>query len=99
MNFTKKDIKKLSRIMKALSNENRLQLYFQIWQQEKLSVFKSECFVSDIAAKFNIGAPTVSHHIKELEIAGLIFTNKVGKQVTASINEDTKRYLLTVFST
>lgn len=84
--------------MKALSNENRLQLYLQIWNQEKLAVPKSECFISDIAAKFNIGAPTISHHIKELEAADLIYTNKIGKQVTASINEETKKYLIAAFS-
>jgi ArsR family transcriptional regulator, arsenate/arsenite/antimonite-responsive transcriptional repressor len=93
-----KDIKKLSKIMKALSNENRLQLYLQIWSQEKLAVPKSECFISDIAAKFNIGAPTISHHIKELEAADLIYTNKIGKQVTASINKETKKYLIAAFS-
>ena len=84
--------------MKALSNENRLQLYLQIWNQEKLSVPQSECFISDIAAKFNIGAPTISHHIKELEAADLIYTNKVGKQITAAINEETRQYLIDAFS-
>lgn len=91
-------IKKITKITKALSNENRLRLYLQIWRQEKMAVPSNECFVSDIADKFNIGAPTISHHIKELESAELIKTYKVGKQITASIDEDTRHYFLTFFS-
>ncbi len=91
-------IKKLSRIMKALSNENRLQLYLQIWHQERMAVPRHLCYISDIAAKFKIGAPTISHHIKELEAADLIYTEKVGKQITATINEETRQYLLEAFS-
>lgn len=92
------EVKQLAKIMKALSNENRLKLYLQIWRQEKMAVPKNECFISDIADKFKIGAPTISHHIKELENADLITTHKVGKQITASINEDTRHYFLSSFS-
>lgn len=88
------DIKRLTRIMKALANEHRLELYFQISEQERLAVPRSECFVSDIAAKMRIGAPTISHHVKELEMADLIITQKVGKQITASINSQTRAFLL-----
>ena len=91
-------IKKLSKIMRALSNENRLQLYLQIWHQERMAVPQYICFISDIAAKFKIGAPTISHHIKELEAADLISTDKVGKQIIATINEETRQFLLDAFS-
>jgi len=91
------DLKRLTRIMKALANEHRLDLYFQIWQQQQLAVPQSECFVSDIAAKMRIGAPTISHHIKELEAAGLIRTQKVGKQITAVVEPATRAFLLERF--
>ena len=91
------DTKRLTRIMKALANEHRLELYFQIWKQQQLAVPQSECFVSDIAAKMKIGAPTISHHVKELEAAGLITTQKVGKQITASIEPETRDFLLERF--
>ncbi|TXK52154.1 winged helix-turn-helix transcriptional regulator [Pontibacter qinzhouensis] len=94
------DTKRLTRIMKALANENRLELYLQIRRQEAVAVAVPtgcECFVSDIAAKMKIGAPTISHHIKELESAELITVQKVGKQITAAINEETLRYLQTIF--
>lgn len=91
------DLRRLTRIMKALANEHRLDLYFQIWQQERMAVPQSECFVSDIAAKMKIGAPTISHHVKELEAAELIVTQKVGKQITATINSETRTFLLNRF--
>ena len=88
------DLKRLTRILKALANEHRLDLYFQIWEQQQLAVPRSACFVSDIAARMRIGAPTISHHIKELEAAGLIVTQKVGKQLTASVDPATRAFLL-----
>ncbi|WP_046243426.1 ArsR/SmtB family transcription factor [Hymenobacter terrenus] len=87
--------KRLTRILKALANEHRLSLYLQIWQQQRMAVPRSECFVSDLAAKMKIGAPTISHHIKELESAGLITTQKVGKQITASADPETHSFVLT----
>ena len=49
------------------------------------------CFTQTIAATLRIGAPTVSHHLKELERAGLITTERVGKQLTARIVPETAR--------
>ena len=80
--------KKLTKIFKALSNPNRLKLYHEI-SKKKDSFFETGCFVSNISEKFCIGAPTISHHLKELENADLITTQRVGKQVTARINEGT----------
>ena len=47
-----------------------------------------ECFITDIINKFNIGAPTISHHLKELSNAGLIITEKRGKFLIAKINKE-----------
>ena len=93
------DHKRLTRILKALANEHRLSLYQQIWQQQRVSLPRSECFVSDLAAKMKIGAPTVSHHVKELEAAGLIVTQKVGKHITASADPDTHAFMLAQLGT
>ena len=68
---------KMAKIFKALSNPNRLELYFKIAEvYESSNPDDSECFVTDIIQSLNIGAPTISHHIKELENAGLITTEK-----------------------
>jgi DNA-binding transcriptional ArsR family regulator len=36
-----------------------------------------------------LGAPTISHHIKELENAGLITTERKEKYLSAKIKEET----------
>ena len=84
------DIKKLSRIMKALSNENRLELYLEIARNQETDFEDDhECFVSDIKKLFKIGEPTISHHLKELVNADLITTEKRGKHLVAKINRST----------
>lgn len=82
--------KKFAKIFKALSNENRLELYLEIVKKHEAGFETgNECFISDIACSLNIGAPTVSHHLKELANADLITTEKRGKFLIARINEDT----------
>lgn len=81
------DIAQAAKIMKALSHPNRLEIYLAIARGEQ-SNFKTgcECCVADIMTRLNIGAPTVSHHLKELVNAGLIETERQGKYLTARPN-------------
>ncbi|MDP4092664.1 MAG: metalloregulator ArsR/SmtB family transcription factor [Bacillota bacterium] len=82
------DIKKYTKIFKALSNENRLEIYLKIVEKQEASFDTGdECFINEIAGCFKIGAPTISHHIKELSNAGLIFTEKKGKYLICKVNE------------
>jgi ArsR family transcriptional regulator len=81
---------KLSKIMKALSNQTRLDLYLQIAKQNEANFETGcECFTSAIVGSFNIGAPTISHHLKELANADLIITERRGKFLAARINRET----------
>lgn len=83
------DSKKMARVFKALSNPNRLDLYLKIAEKHETSYRTYEgCLISDIAKSLNIGAPTVSHHLKELSNAELIFTERKGKYLVARVNED-----------
>ena len=83
-----KQSRKYAKIFKALSNENRLELYLKIVKMHEASFERGcECFISDIKDCFKIGAPTISHHLKELENAGLIVTEKRGKFVVCRVNE------------
>jgi len=82
------DTKKMAKIFKALSNENRLELYLKIAEAHEASFETGgECCVADIIACFNIGAPTISHHIKELVNADLVTTEKRGKFLICRVNE------------
>lgn len=84
------DTKQLTQIMKALANENRLELYLQIARRSEVDFLNDgECLISDIRSCWNIGAPTISHHLKELTSAGLIITEKRGKFVAARVNTKT----------
>lgn len=46
------------------------------------------CFLADIIKSLNVGAPTISHHLKELSNSGLIITERKGKFLTARINKE-----------
>ena len=83
------DTKKITKIMKALSNPNRFELFMEISKKNQSSYEGEECFVYDIMEKFKIGAPTISHHLKELSNAELIITERKGKLLVARINEQT----------
>lgn len=82
------DTNKLAKVMKALSNPNRLELYLEIVKKNEASFQTGgECFITDIIDSLNIGAPTISHHLKELTNAGLIVTERRGKYLVAKIDE------------
>ena len=46
-------------------------------------------FISDIVGSLSIGAPTISHHLKELANAELIITERREKFLAARINTET----------
>lgn len=84
------DTVKLSKVLKALSNPNRLELYLEIAKKHEASFQAGgECFITDIIDCLNIRAPTISHHLKELVNAELIITERRGKYLVARINEST----------
>lgn len=82
------EIKQAAKIMKALSHPNRLEIYLNIvkGEQDGFEADACECCVSDIISSLKIGAPTVSHHLKELANAGLITTERQGKFLIAKAN-------------
>ena len=82
---------KLAKILKALSHEKRLELYLEIAKhtESDFTADERECFICDIMECLNIGAPTVSHHLKELSNADLITTERRGKFLVARAKKDT----------
>ncbi len=79
--------KTLPKMFKALSHPNRFRLFVEILEQEESS-FEDDhaCFLHVIMEKLDVGAPTVSHHLKELVNAGLIVTERQGKFLTCQVN-------------
>jgi ArsR family transcriptional regulator, arsenate/arsenite/antimonite-responsive transcriptional repressor len=83
------DTKKMAKVFKALSNPNRLDLYLKIVENQETSYETGEgCLICDIAQSFNIGSPTISHHLKELSNAELISTERKGKFLVAKVNKE-----------
>ncbi len=69
----------ISKIFKALGDENRLCI-LRLLNKEELC----GCQLLD---ELEIGQSTLSHHMKILEEAGLINSNKVGKWCKYSLNK------------
>jgi DNA-binding transcriptional ArsR family regulator len=85
------EAEELARGFKALSDPNRLKIL------QLLRECCSECCspadgdnnsVSRIANRFDLALSTVSHHIKELKIAGLIVCEKRGQTVYCGPNRE-----------
>jgi ArsR family transcriptional regulator, arsenate/arsenite/antimonite-responsive transcriptional repressor len=99
---TEADVKRLSKAFKALGNPNRLQLFLNLLEESRLDLARGrvhDCFLAGILDNLNIGAPTVSHHVKELENAGLIETTRDGKQLICTIRPEAIKELYALLQT
>ena len=87
--------KQVIKAMKALSNKNRFEIFMEIYNANKQTAYEDEeCFIYEfMMKKLKIGAPTMSHHLKELANADLIITEKRGKNIIARINKETVKEL------
>ena len=83
------DVKRLARQLKALGHPNRLQIFLNLVEESQLDLAKGrthDCFLAKLLGGLDINAPTVSHHVKELADAGLIHTQREGKQLICSVD-------------
>jgi len=86
----------ITKIFRALSNEQRLKLFKMIYdcQTEKRSIKGSSCAqgvdkaFTKACDHLSVARSTVSHHMKELENAGLISMTRKGQSFTCEINVD-----------
>ncbi len=83
------DTTRIAKIMKALSNKNRLELFLEISRKQRTEFEHDGCMINDIMALFDLSAPTISHHLKELTNAGLITTERQGRFVVAKVDQGT----------
>ena len=82
-----------ARVFSALANPHRLQIYTMLSgcciPGTGCTVGSGvSCCVGDLGGRLKIAASTLSHHLKELNQAGLIDMERDGKQVICSVNSD-----------
>lgn len=79
---------KLVKMFRALGHPNRFKLFLAIVRAPSRALEANNgCFVHAIMNRLKIGAPTVSHHLKELVNAGLVTTSREGKFLTCKVNQ------------
>jgi DNA-binding transcriptional ArsR family regulator len=90
------DLPDLALAFKALSNPNRLAMYLELLRHRERSI--KTCALQDLMALLDIGAPTLSHHTKELVNAGLIEVERQGKFMRCRLREPTRLHLARFFA-
>jgi ArsR family transcriptional regulator len=87
------------KILKALSNENRLSIFEYLRRHDLSCDGPGEgCSVGDIAQQYDLALSTVSHHLKELKEAGLIKCEQRGQYTYCTINQEKVEELRNFFS-
>ena len=90
-------------IFKALANSHRLKIYNILTSccTPGSSCATDEvfsCCVGDLDSQLDIAPSTLSHHLKELNRAGLINMKRDGKQIICSVNTDMMQQLQNIFT-
>lgn len=91
----------LAQAYKALSNPHRLSIYREILRQQRHEVGPDDdsgCMIFDFINKLDIGAPTISHHVKALVKAKLIRVERNGKFISCFLNESMRLALVASLS-
>lgn len=76
-------------IFKQLSDCNRTRIFWLLCHCE-------ECVVN-ISSYVNMSSPAVSHHLKQLKVAGLITSRRDGKEMYYKVAENKQSQLLHLF--
>ncbi len=88
--MTTKPNQRLVKMFKALGNPNRFQLFTEMLRARAAGVGyqpDASCSLTAIVERLSIGAPTVSHHMKELVNADLVHTERDGKFLRCEVND------------
>jgi len=100
LNYRTEDLQRYTAIFKALSNPHRLAIFLRLIRccepGTTCGVDGAVC-VGDLGRDLGIVPSTVSHHIKELRLAGLIRMERRGQTIQCSIApvalQDLSRFL------
>lgn len=91
----------LAQAFAALGNANRLKIFRSVLEQTSRDIGPEEdagCLIYDVINKLDIGAPTVSHHVKILERAGLISVTRNGRFLSCHLNPETREQMSRFFN-
>jgi len=87
------NVAKYASAFKALAHPHRLTIFLRLARCcEEKGCSVDECArlcVGELGRGLGIGAPTISHHLKELTRAGLIRTRKRGQNTECWVSETT----------
>jgi ArsR family transcriptional regulator len=102
-NYSNKDIEGLSGIFKALANPHRLTIFIKL-AGKRAGSFSCEvtdgacACVGELGRDLEIVPSTVSHHIKELNRAGLIELERKGQNIYCTVRPEILEKLAGFFS-
>lgn len=98
-NYQTEELEAFTRAFKALSNPHRLQIFNILSSccEPGTECEASDYCVGDLAPRLEIAPSTLSHHLKELQQAGLINTRRQGKRIFVSINTGTLKDIRILF--
>lgn len=91
----------LARAFRALSSPHRLAIYLRLLRHadsREAGLIRS-CSLQTLIDRLDIGAPTISHHVKELVSAGLISVTREGKYIRCTLDEAMRERLASIFTT
>ncbi len=84
-----------TRIFKALSNESRMEILKAVYSEgiagtlERNEPCAEKCScVGDMVERFKLAPSTISHHIKELSLAGLVKVERNGQFIRVIPNPE-----------
>jgi DNA-binding transcriptional ArsR family regulator len=75
------DIPKMTRLLTVLGEPARLEIINHLARQEQMNV-------GDLASKFCLSRPTISHHLKILKDAGVVQSKKRGQETYYWVDRD-----------
>lgn len=83
------DISDWATKFRALSNPHRLQIFILIYKHcSDKSSHELGFFASDLGQYMPLTPPTLSHHLKELRVSGLIHIDRIGKYMICTTTDE-----------
>ncbi len=101
-NYRNIDVQQLADIFRALSNPNRLRIFLELLDccgpgMTCATDGDAKTCVGEIGRNLSIVPSTISHHIKELKLAGLIQLERQGRRIELTIDVATVNLLAEFF--